>query len=99
MATGGNAGQLTRRQIVRLAAAIAADNMESIAEGYLDLDSYREEYLARKSRESRGLQQGRYSLLVSQKSRGVLVLAEFCDFSLARQQTCRPHDKNYMILQ
>ena len=31
--------------------------------------------------------------------RGVLVLAEFCDFSLARQQTCRPHDKNYMILQ
>ena len=28
---------LTPKQIVRLASAISADNMESIAEGYLDL--------------------------------------------------------------
>ena len=40
MATGGrkgDSGQLTQKQIVRLAAAISADNMESIAEGYLDV--------------------------------------------------------------
>ena len=30
-------GQLTRRQIVRLAAAISADNMAAIAEGYMDI--------------------------------------------------------------
>ena len=29
--------QLTRKQIVRLAAAISADNMASIAEGYMDI--------------------------------------------------------------
>ena len=33
----GDPGRLTRKQIVRLAAAISADNMESIAEGYLDI--------------------------------------------------------------
>ena len=38
MAAGG-ADQLTRRQIVRLASAISADNMESIAEGYLDVSN------------------------------------------------------------
>ena len=38
MATGKNdPDQLSRRQIVRLAAAISTDNMESIAEGYLDI--------------------------------------------------------------
>ena len=37
MATGGNPEQLTNRQIVRLAAAISADNMTSIAEGYMDI--------------------------------------------------------------
>ena len=37
MATGSKPDQLTRRQIVRLASAISADNMESIAEGYLDI--------------------------------------------------------------
>ena len=42
MATAGNsgepAGRVTQRQIVRLGAAISADNMESIAEGYMDID-------------------------------------------------------------
>ena len=38
MATGGeDPGQLTRKQIVRLAASISADNMQSIAEGYMDI--------------------------------------------------------------
>ena len=38
MATSGEpAGHVTRKQIVRLAAAIYADNMESIAEGYMDI--------------------------------------------------------------
>ena len=37
MATGVNDGQLTNRQLVRLAASISGDNMESIAEGYLDI--------------------------------------------------------------
>ena len=32
-------------------------------------------------------------------SRGVLVLLKFSHFPVARQQTCRPRDKNYMILQ
>ena len=32
-------GQLTPRQIVRLAAAISAENMESIAEGYMNISS------------------------------------------------------------
>ena len=36
MATGGK-DQLTPKQIVLLASAISADNMESIAEGYLDV--------------------------------------------------------------
>ena len=36
MATGAS-DQLTRRQIVRLGAAISADAMESIAEGYMDI--------------------------------------------------------------
>ena len=31
-------GQLTRKQIVHLAAAIPAKNMVSIAEGYMDID-------------------------------------------------------------
>ena len=40
MATSGEpAGHVTRKQIVRLAAAISADNMESIAEGYMDMDN------------------------------------------------------------
>ena len=39
MATGGNPEQLTNRQIVRLAAAISADKMTSIAEGYMDIDN------------------------------------------------------------
>ena len=38
MATNEDRSQLTRRQIVRLASAISADNMESVAEGYLDID-------------------------------------------------------------
>ena len=38
MATGGDLDHLTRKQIVRLAAAISADNMASIAEGYMDID-------------------------------------------------------------
>ena len=38
MATGGISEQLTPRQIIRLAAAISADHMESIAEGYMDMD-------------------------------------------------------------
>ena len=39
MATGGeDPDQLTRKQIVRLAPSISADNMESIAEGYMDID-------------------------------------------------------------
>ena len=38
MATSGEpTGHVTRKQIVRLAAAISADNMESIAEGYMDI--------------------------------------------------------------
>ena len=39
MATGGNPELLTNRQIVRLAAAISADNMTSIAEGYMDINN------------------------------------------------------------
>ena len=37
MATGEDLGQLTRRQIVRLAAAISADSMEPIVEGYMGI--------------------------------------------------------------
>ena len=37
MATGGPWEQLTREQIVRLAAAISSDTMASIAEGYMDI--------------------------------------------------------------
>ena len=38
MATSGEPpGHVTRKQIVRLAAAISADTMESIAEGYMDI--------------------------------------------------------------
>ena len=37
MATGGNSEQLTNKQIVCLAAAIPADNMESISEGYMNI--------------------------------------------------------------
>ena len=37
MATGGKSQQLTNQQITRLAAAISADDMESIAEGYMDI--------------------------------------------------------------
>ena len=37
MATGGESGLLTNRQIVRLAAAISADDMASIAEGYMNI--------------------------------------------------------------
>ena len=32
-------GRLTNRQIARLAASISSDNMESIAEGYMDIDT------------------------------------------------------------
>ena len=39
MATGGeDPDQLTRKQIVRLAAAISANNLAAIAEGYMDID-------------------------------------------------------------
>ena len=38
MATGEASDQLNRRQIVRLASAISAINMEAIAEGYLDIN-------------------------------------------------------------
>ena len=38
MATDGDIGQLTPRQIVRLARTISADNMAAIAEGYMDID-------------------------------------------------------------
>ena len=38
MATGGASEQLTPKQIVRLAAAISANNMRAIAEGYMDID-------------------------------------------------------------
>ena len=37
MATGGTWEQLTREQIARLAAAIFANKMTSIAEGYMDI--------------------------------------------------------------
>ena len=38
MAGAENSGPLTRKQIVRLGAAISADNMAAIAEGYMDID-------------------------------------------------------------
>ena len=38
MAMEGKPGQLTPNQIVRLAAAIPADKMTSLAEGYMDID-------------------------------------------------------------
>ena len=38
MATGGAFGHLKRQQIVRLAAAISAKDMTSLAEGYMDID-------------------------------------------------------------
>ena len=38
MTTEGDLGQLTPRQIVRLARTISADNMAAIAEGYMDID-------------------------------------------------------------
>ena len=37
MATSEKKGYLTPRQIVRLAAAISANNMAAIAEGYMDI--------------------------------------------------------------
>ena len=37
-AASAPAGHVTRKQIVRLAAAISADNMATIAEGYMDID-------------------------------------------------------------
>ena len=37
MASQRHPDQLTRKQIVRLASAISANNMESIAEGYMDI--------------------------------------------------------------
>ena len=38
MATSGEpVGHVTRKQIVRLAAAISADNMAAIAEGYMNI--------------------------------------------------------------
>ena len=37
MASADDSGQLTRKQIVRLAAAISADNMAAIAEGYMEI--------------------------------------------------------------
>ena len=37
MASAEDSGQLTQKQIVRLAAAISVDNMASIAEGYMDI--------------------------------------------------------------
>ena len=38
MASSGPSGQLTNNQIVELGAAIPADNMEAIAQGYMDID-------------------------------------------------------------
>ena len=37
MASNNPEGQLTRKQIVRLAAAIYVNNMAAIAEGYMDI--------------------------------------------------------------
>ena len=37
MATGGKSQQLTNRQVTRLGAAISVDDMESIAEAYMDI--------------------------------------------------------------
>ena len=37
MASGGESGELTKKQIVHLATDISADNMALIAEGYLDI--------------------------------------------------------------
>ena len=37
MASGGESGELTKKQIVRLATDISADNMAVIAEGYMDI--------------------------------------------------------------
>ena len=39
MATSGKEEYLTPRQIVRLAAAISADNMAAIAEGYMEISN------------------------------------------------------------
>ena len=38
MTTEGDTGQLTPRQIVHLARTISADNMATIAEGYMGID-------------------------------------------------------------
>ena len=38
MASAEESGHLTRKQMVRLGAAVSADDMESIAEGYMDID-------------------------------------------------------------
>ena len=38
MTTRAESGQLTQKQIVRLGAAISADKMESIAEGYMEIN-------------------------------------------------------------
>ena len=38
MASTTDPGELTNRQIARLARTISADSMESIAEGYMDID-------------------------------------------------------------
>ena len=38
MASKEDGQQLTRKQIVRLGAAISADNMVAIAEGYMNID-------------------------------------------------------------
>ena len=51
MAARRDPDQLTRRQIVRLASAISADAMESIAEGYMNLSS---ETLKNLRRENQG---------------------------------------------
>ena len=64
MATTEDKGRLTPSQIVRLASAISADNVESIAIGYLNI---RKEIvkisIVGESRESRGIQQGNPSAL------------------------------------
>ena len=55
MATPGEPPvHVTRKQIVRLAAAITANNMESIAEGYMDIDNETVKNLRRDASNSEG---------------------------------------------
>ena len=62
------AGHLTRKQIVRLAAAISADNMAAIAEGYMDIDDATIKNLQyEEQRTGSGIQPGDTSILGKQE--------------------------------